>query len=272
MTNFLKILAASATAVLVSAPVMADDHYGKSDVDFFYFEAEGGYAAFDGADDTGGGFTLSPDGGGYGTFTLGHVSIDNGIVGGYVDRAELWVTYVDQGDDANSGYTTERDYWEIGTRFQHYYDQNATDKMMWGIEPFIGFVDGDFASPMGLAIGYDATIYGVMASFEAERHVSPATMFHVRAAAGVYGGSSSGTGTGGGAIPIPDDDFAGFRGQLAAGITQAISDSVTVGAVARLDYFSDMPALNAPGTLTTDDQLGAYFGINVNMVIGGKYK
>ncbi|MFN0262835.1 hypothetical protein ACKTEK_03055 [Tepidamorphus sp. 3E244] len=268
MKKFITALTIAAAATL-SVPALAADYLGKSDIDFFYFEVEGGYAVFDGADDTGGGFTLSPDGGAYGTFTLGHVSIDDGIIGGFVDRAELWVTYADQGDDANSGYTTERNYWEIGTRFQHYFDQNAHDKTMWGFEPFVGFVDGDFASPMALTIGYDATIYGAMLSFEHERHIAPMTIAHFRAAVGLYGGSSDANSSG---AAVPDDDFGGFRGQLAAGITQKISERASIGAVARLDYFSDMPKLDAPTVLTTDDQLGVYLGVNVNVIIGGTYR
>ncbi|MCB1481154.1 MAG: hypothetical protein KDJ55_04110 [Rhodobiaceae bacterium] len=254
-----------AAAGAFAMPAQATEFLGKSNIDFFYAELEGGYAVFSGGSDTAPGpLSLEPDGGAYGTFLLGHVSIDDGIIGGYVDRAELWVTFADQGDDAVSTYTTERDYWEVGTRFQHYYDQNAMNKMMWGFEPFIGKFDGTFTSGMG-PIPYDADIYGAMLSFESEHYYTPSTMFHFRAAVGAYGGSSSASG-------VPDDNFGGFRGQLAAGVTQQVTDRLKVGAVARLDYFSDIPSLTAPSALTTDGQLGAYFGVNLNYIFAGIYE
>ena len=71
---------------------------------------------------------------------------------------------------------------------------------------------------------------------------------------------------------VPDDNFGGFRGQLAAGVTQQVTDRLKVGAVARLDYFSDIPSLTAPSALTTDGQLGAYFGVNLNYIFAGIYE
>lgn len=269
MMKFLRILTLSAATAMLSAPALATDFIGKSNIDFFYAELEGGYGLFSGPDDTAGAVSLSPNGGGYGTFTLGHVSIDNGIIYGYVDRAELWVTYADHGDDSFTTYSNERNYWEIGTRFQHYFDQNATDKTMWGFEPFIGFVDGSFANPgMGAAFSYDATIYGAMLSFEAERHLSPSTMVHFRAAGGAYFGDMDVSGSG-----TASNDFSGFRGQLAAGVNHNISDRFSVGAVARLDYFSDAAALVAsPVAASTDSELGAYFGVNMNYIFAGIYQ
>lgn len=274
MKKFLPVMTIAAAAAF-AAPASATDYLGKSDIDFFYAELEGGYAWFSGGEDAAPGpVIVEPDGGGYVTGTLGHVSIDNGIIYGYVDRAELWFTYADHGDDVVVGIDTdssERDYWEIGTRFQHYVDQNAQDKTMWGFEPFIGSVDGEFrGTAMGTIGSTDATIYGAMISFESERHFTPSTMAHFRAAAGFYGGSSdASTNT----PAIADDDFGGFRGQLAAGLTQQVTDTVSVGAVARLDYFSDLPVVNVPNsTMDTDDQLGVYLGVNVNVIFAGTYQ
>ncbi len=274
MRKFFSILAAGAALGLAATPALADDYANaRSDIDFFYVEIEGGYAGFDGPEDMApGGLVLEPDGGGYVTATLGHISIENGIIGGFVDRAELWGHYQDQGDDAVATFTSERDYWEIGTRFQHYNDQYARNKTMWGVEPFIGFVDGTFRNVgMGtVTISHDATLFGAMVSFEAERYVTDRTVVSLRGAAGAYGGSSDVTSNG---PAITDDDFSGFRGQFATGIDVRLNRTVKVGAVARLDYFSDMPVVNVPaGAMDTDHQLGFFIGARLRAVLAGTYE
>ena len=266
-----------AAAGAFAMPAQATEFLGKSNIDFFYAELEGGYAVFSGGSDTAPGpLSLEPDGGAYGTFLLGHVSIDDGIIGGYVDRAELWVTFADQGDDAVSTYTTERDYWEVGTRFQHYYDQNATDKMMWGLEPFIllGSASVVQTGILNARAEGDTTLYGAMLSFESEHMIAPSTMLLLRAAGGVYGSSADIAGTGG-LVFNDSNTSAGFRGQLAVGLKQQLTPRTSIGATARLDYFSDMPSTDpATGhqTLTTDELLNVSVGVNLNYIFGGTYQ
>ena len=277
-----KILIAStiAAAGTFAMPALADETMTKSDVDFFYAEIEGGYAFFDGVELVGPTATLEPEGGAYGTVTLGHVSIDDGIIGGYVDRAELWVSYFDNGDDSASGggvsATIERDYWDIGVRFQHYYDQNATDKMMWGLEPFIllGSASVVQTGILNARAEGDTTLYAAMLSFESEHMIAPSTMLLLRAAGGVYGSSADIAGTGG-LVFNDSNTSAGFRGQLAVGLKQQLTPRTSIGATARLDYFSDMPSTDpATGhqTLTTDELLNVSVGVNLNYIFGGTYQ
>ena len=272
-----------AAAGSFAMPALAEEAMTKSDIDFFYAELEGGYSYFDGANFNTpvAGFDLQPDGGAYGTVTLGHVSIDDGIIGGYVDRAELWVSYFDHGDPSHTvGATTvsyDRDYWEVGTRFQHYYDQNATDKMMWGFEPFYGEFSDLIIQIAGPTtnVDIDTSIYGALLSFEYERTIAPATMLLFRAAGGIYGASSEIT-----LGPLAlgtnySDDTAGFRGQLALGLKHQVNERTSVGVVGRLDYFSDVARLDTfsgVNAMSNDDLLGASIGVNLNYIFGGTYE
>ncbi|MEZ5877848.1 MAG: hypothetical protein R3D43_08900 [Tepidamorphaceae bacterium] len=282
MRKIFSALTIAATAGTFAMPALATDFIGKSNIDFFYAELEGGYSAFDGASTIGSSISLQPDGGAYGTVTLGHVSIDDGIIYGYVDRAELWFSYFDHGDDSLTvpglSAKVDRDYWEVGTRFQHYYDQNATNKMMWGFEPFYGeFSDNVVqitAGPTTATVDVDTSIYGALLSFEYERTIAPATMLLFRAAGGVYGLNSdmniSGATTG-----SDSESTAGFRGQLALGLKHQVNERTSVGVVGRLDYFSDVARFDSTSdsnVITTDDLLGASIGVNLNYIFGGTYQ
>ena len=311
-------IAAAATFAL---PAVADETMTSNDVDFFYAEIEGGFAFFDGA---GVGLvhvnlpseeivSAAADTGWSGTVTLGHVSIENGILNGFVDRAEMWFTYSDQGkdtitdvvtlaflpssiNDGNNNYSqtandyaasVERDYFEVGARFQHYADQNASDKMIWGLEPFVGFMNESTRafptnSPTQFRVSeLDATLAGVLLSFEGEWHVHDRTVWFARAAAGGYFGEADATVAFDVAVN-PDGasrSFGGFRGQLALGLTQHLTARTAVSLVGRLDYFSDVPLINfAENTppernrIDTDGLVELFVGVNFKYVFAGTYQ
>ena len=278
-----KILSALtiAAAGTFAMPALATDFIGKSNIDFFYAQLEGGYAFFDGAKmNEGGTPVLQPSGGAYGTALLGHVSIDDGIIYGYVDRAELWFSYFDQGDETNTTLINtisfERDYWEVGTRFQHYYDQNATNKMMWGFEPFYGEFSAKPVQTGAQTLNgtVDQSIFGAMLSFEAERMIAPETMLLLRAAGGVYGSNADYSVTGTSTIS-DSDDTVGFRGQLAVGLQHQVNARTSVGVIGRLDYFSDVAIpdrATGNSTLRNDDLVNVSLGVNLNYIFGGTYE
>ena len=277
MKKILPILTAAAMGAF-ALPASATDFIGKSNIDFFYAELEGGYAVFSGAPlNEGASPELQPPAGAYGTALLGHVSIDDGIIGGYVDRAELWFSYFDHGDDTDAGgnISFDRNYWEVGTRFQHYYDQNAANKMMWGFEPFYGefSATANQVAPVNRGV-IDQSIYGAMLSFESERMISPSTMLLLRAAGGVYGSSADYNLTGG-TTASDSDTTAGFRGQLAIGLKRQLNARTSVGVIGRVDYFSavavpDLATGNT--TLRNDGLVDASIGINLNYIFAGIYE
>ena len=280
MRKIFSALTIAATAGTFAMPALATDFIGKSNIDFFYAELEGGYSAFDGASTIGSSISLQPDGGAYGTVTLGHVSIDDGIIYGYVDRAELWFSYFDQGDETNTTLINtisfERDYWEVGTRFQHYYDQNATNKMMWGFEPFYGEFSAKPVQTGTQTLNgtVDQSIFGAMLSFEAERMIAPETMLLLRAAGGVYGSNADYSVTGTSTIS-DSDDTVGFRGQLAVGLQHQVNARTSVGVIGRLDYFSDVAIpdrATGNSTLRNDDLVNVSLGVNLNYIFGGTYE
>ena len=280
MRKIFSALTIAATAGTFAMPALATDFIGKSNIDFFYAELEGGYSAFDGASTIGSSISLQPDGGAYGTVTLGHVSIDDGIIYGYVDRAELWFSYFDHGDDSLTvpglSAKVDRDYWEVGTRFQHYYDQNATNKMMWGFEPFYGEFSAKPVQTGTQTLNgtVDQSIFGAMLSFEAERMIAPETMLLLRAAGGVYGSNADYSVTGTSTIS-DSDDTVGFRGQLAVGLQHQVNARTSVGVIGRLDYFSDVAIpdrATGNSTLRNDDLVNVSLGVNLNYIFGGTYE
>jgi hypothetical protein len=44
-------------------------------------------------------------------------------------------------------------------------------------------------------------------------------------------------------------DFVGFRGQLALGLEQGITNAVSFGVIGRLDYWSDFPSIDWTNTI-----------------------
>ncbi|MEM8878543.1 MAG: hypothetical protein AAGD23_11835 [Pseudomonadota bacterium] len=255
--------------------------------EYFYLEIEGGYAFSDGLESTRAPLRpVEPDGGFYGTVTLGHEDPETGIVWGYVDRAEIWVSYFDHGDDQQSGnvgsaavpiagsYFAEREYWEIGTRFQHYFEEPAADKysqpstsnILLGIEPFYGRFDEESVEVTGAVVTpaeLDTDIFGAMLSLEGEWDIAPSTTFLGRAAVGGYFGDADYTSP---AFNL-SDDFGGFRGQLAIGLQQHLSESISLAVMGRLDYFSAVGDIDGPAAapiLGNDDLLVLTIGANIN--------
>ena len=51
-------------------------------------------------------------------------------------------------------------------------------------------------------------------------------------------------------LVVPWRMLGRFRGQLALGLEQALSDSVSVGVIGRLDYWSDFPSIEWPTNFT----------------------
>jgi hypothetical protein len=253
--HFKNSVMAMVAGAFLLAPSGASPSYATDDrLEYFYAEIEGGFAWIEGADS----LAIAPvralefDGGGYGTLTLGHVDVEAGIIGGYVDRAELWLSYFDHGDEAFPSTTfsvsADRDYWEVGTRFQHYFETDFSSTAMWGFEPFYGQFSTEIILPPTLFVAESQTdVFGAMLSLENEWIVGTGTSFFTRAAGGIYFTDAeyqvASTG-----FTISDDD-AGFRGQLAAGFTQDVTSALEFGLVGRLDYFSAVGRFNNSGAI-----------------------
>jgi hypothetical protein len=156
----------------------------------------------------------------------------------------------------------DRSLVEVGLRFFHA-DDNLTDRVgvALGIEPFVAFIDEDTSSFIGNAdpqffpngartSNLDATAYGALFALDGRYHVLERTVLTGRVAAGIYhvdadtdtlyffGGDPSN-----GADASISSDFWGIRSQLAVGLEQMLTDTLSVGVIGRLDYWSDYPSM-----------------------------
>lgn len=73
-------------------------------------------------------------------------------------------------------------------------------------------------------------------------------------------------------------EFFGFRGQLALGLEQALTDSVSFGVIGRLDYWSDFPSIEWPtsssdpsdlNSIAEEDFLALSVGVRLSINLGG---
>jgi hypothetical protein len=168
----------------------------------------------------------------------------------------------------------ERSLVEAGARFFHLFGDPAEQTgFSLGIEPFVAFVDEDTKSEIGVnlegnfAVGaartsdLDATAFGALIALDGRHPIAPQTIVITRIAAGGYhmdadvhadfendsGGSTEGDYA---------SDFNGFRGQLALGVEQGLTDSIGLGVIGRLDYWSDVPTMNWLGGAENNNEIG----------------
>ena|GEM_PF-4942216 len=167
----------------------------------------------------------------------------------------------------------ERSLIEVGFRFFHDYgDAINLDGLSLGIEPFVAFIDEDTSSKIGFTGGpfepassrssdLGATAYGALLALDARHHVLERTVLIGRVAAGAYHMDAH-VDTDHSFISDPiepdahDDlssDFFGFRGQLALGIEQMLTEAFSVGVIGRLDYWSAFPSMEWTDATTFPD-------------------
>jgi hypothetical protein len=156
----------------------------------------------------------------------------------------------------------DRSMFEAGLRFFHEFsDTGPFNGVSLGFEPFVAFIDEDTNSQVSTiepafpelrftrSSNLDAQAYGSLLAFDGRYNLAERTMVTMRVAAGAYylnadsdtdwtnppsvrtGGSLS-------------SDSVGFRGQLALGIEQMLTEKVSIGIIGRLDYWSDYPSMD----------------------------
>jgi hypothetical protein len=154
----------------------------------------------------------------------------------------------------------DRSLIEAGLRFIHAGgDAPDLGGITLGLEPFVAFVKEDASSTTGSTFDgpfepssirssdLDATAYGALFALDGRHHVLERTVLTARVAAGAYymdaGADTSFVG-GRSADDGLSSDFFGFRGQLALGLEQMLTEAFSIGVIGRLDYWSDYPSIN----------------------------
>ena len=160
---------------------------------------------------------------------------------------------------AGEGILTEssldRSLIEVGVQLFHQEgDTTSPGGISIGIEPFVAFIAEDANSLIdnGGAVltrssDLDAIAYGALLALDSRYHLLDRTVLIGRAAAGAYYADADADTRWTGDEPTADDqlssDFMGFRGQLAIGIEQLLSETLSIGLIGRLDYWSDFPSI-----------------------------
>jgi hypothetical protein len=185
----------------------------------------------------------------------------------------------------------DRSLIEVGLRFFHTYgDAQDLDGLSLGVEPFVAFIDEETNSSIGTlsepdiaqrSSDMDATAYGALLALDGRHHILERTVLTGRVAAGAYymdaeADTSFDVPPG---FSLNDDvssDFVGFRGQLAVGLEQLLTDTLSIGVIGRLDYWSDYPSMQWTDLLTTpnssdnkiasDDFLALSIGARISVV------
>ena len=168
----------------------------------------------------------------------------------------------------------ERSLLEAGLRFSHSFaDPAERSGFSLGIEPFVAFFDEDTTTQIANVIpgeqfdadatrtsDLDATAFGALLALDGRHPLAPHTALITRAAAGAYhmdADVDAKISTGSSVEGHYSDDFAGFRGQLALGVEQAFTESISLGVIGRLDYWSAMPSMSwIDGAKSTDEKFG----------------
>jgi hypothetical protein len=158
----------------------------------------------------------------------------------------------------------DRSLFEAGFRFFHEFgDAMELDGIALGIEPFVAFISEDSNSEVGdtrlgayeqraaRSASLDGTAYGALLALDGRHHILDRTVLTARAAAGAYYMDAEADTdfrfTSGFPDPVSNElssDFFGFRGQLALGIEQMLTEASSIGVVGRLDYWSDYPTID----------------------------
>jgi hypothetical protein len=189
----------------------------------------------------------------------------------------------------------DRSLLEAGLRFFHDFASGPdANGVALGIEPFVAFIDEDADSRIGvdLATGFarssdlDATAVGSLLALDGRHYLGSRTLLTARIAGGVYHMDADAD-TAFDVLLLDlraeDDlssDFFGFRGQLAFGIEQSITDAVGIGVIGRLDYWSNFPTIDWTDTpiggvighdnrIADEDFLSLSIGARVTVMFGG---
>ena len=168
----------------------------------------------------------------------------------------------------------DRSLIEFGLRFFRAYDGVVDrDGLSAGIEPFLAIVDEETNSAIsapGIPVLFrsselDAAAFGALLAVDGRHEVLENIAIIGRVAAGAYYMSADANTAYAQVLepPFVDRDdrlsshYIGFRGQLAAGIERRLSDTVSLGAIGRLDYWSDFPSMEWTSTDDSDNAIAS---------------
>jgi hypothetical protein len=189
----------------------------------------------------------------------------------------------------------DRSLTEVGIRFFHDYGEAMSlDHLTLGIEPFVAFIDEDSKSKIGLALDglsfitddrsskLDADAYGALLALDLNHSILERTALIARIAGGPYyvNADAHTDMLFDQSLQFSDEISSnswGFRGQLALGLEQMLSDSFSIGVIGRLDYWSDYPTMDWPefsnlrgdgaksNSIASDDLLTLSIGARVSL-------
>lgn len=158
----------------------------------------------------------------------------------------------------------DRSLIEAGLRFFHDFGGEMDRQgLSLGIEPFVAFMGENTNSAIGFinegffdatstrSSDLDATAYGALLALDARHAILEQTVLIARVAAGAYYMDADADTNfnnvslnNGFASDNLSSDFFGFRGQLALGLEQMLTETFSVGVIGRLDYWSDYPSMD----------------------------
>jgi len=190
----------------------------------------------------------------------------------------------------------DRSLIEAGLRFFHDFgDEMNANGVSLGFEPFVAFIDENTKSTIGFTNGpfqptskrssdLDATAFGALLALDARHAILERTVLITRIAAGAYymdaDADTDHTFIGGDSVSDGiSSDFVGFRGQLALGVEQMLTDTFSVGVIGRLDYWSDYPTMDwtdftpskgsgSDNSIAEEDFLALSIGVRLSVQLG----
>jgi opacity protein-like surface antigen len=190
----------------------------------------------------------------------------------------------------------DRSLIEGGLRFFHDFGgEMSPGDVSLGIEPFVAFIDEDTDSTIGFSSGsfsptstrssdLNATAFGALLALDARHAILERTVLITRIAAGAYYMDADADTD---HTFLPDDsvsddlssNFWGFRGQLALGVEQMLTETASIGVIGRLDYWSDFPSMDwtdytpskgsgSDNSIAEDDFLALSIGVRLSLQFG----
>ena len=189
----------------------------------------------------------------------------------------------------------DRSLIEIGVRvFHDFGEAGSLDHLSLGIEPFVAIFDentrsesgftfeGDFFSNDERSSQLDAKGFGALLALDISHSILERTVLITRIAGGPYhvDADAHTDHFHASSFFLSDEissDFWGVRGQAAIGLEQMLTDSIGIGVIGRLDYWSDYPTMewtkfrdvNGTGarnnSIATEDFLALSIGARVSL-------
>lgn len=158
----------------------------------------------------------------------------------------------------------DRSLIEFGMRAFHDFGEPASlDHVSLGIEPFVAIIDEHTKSRSGFTFeglfsdngdrssDLDAKAFGALVALDLSQSILEHTVLIARIAGGPYhvDADAKTSDLFAQSTFFSDEissDFWGLRGQAALGLEQMLTDSIGVGVIGRLDYWSDYPTMDWP--------------------------